>query len=149
MNPRTFRLKSGRHEVAGLARWADQFAAEIGLVAPVRGELQVVLEEVALNIITHGYGEAGGANEISVTLDSDERFITIIVEDEARAFDPTSRVEVDVSLPPEQRPIGGLGVHLVKNLVESMHYKREGTRNILILRLNRDRLRADQVVNGT
>jgi anti-sigma regulatory factor (Ser/Thr protein kinase) len=143
MHPWTFRLKSGRHEVAGLASWADQFSVEIGLVAPLRGELQVILEEVALNIITHGYGEAGEAKGISVTLDSNERFITIVVEDEARAFDPTGRVEVDVSLPPGERPIGGLGVHLVKNLVESMHYERRGARNILTLRLGRDRPRPD------
>jgi anti-sigma regulatory factor (Ser/Thr protein kinase) len=137
MNTRAFRLKNDRREVARLATWVDQFAGEIVLDAAVRGELQVALEEVALNVITHGYGEGGTVKEFSVTLGADADFVTAIIEDEASAFDPTRRAEADVSLPPEQRPIGGLGVHLVRNLVESMHYERRGGCNVLTLRFGR------------
>jgi anti-sigma regulatory factor (Ser/Thr protein kinase) len=138
MKPRIFLLKNDRHEVAGLSKWVDQISSEIGLIATVRGELQVALEEVALNVITHGYGEGGVVKEFSISLEADSDFITAVVEDEAPAFDPTGRAEADLSLPPDHRPIGGLGIHLVKNLVESMHHERRGARNVLTLRFRRD-----------
>jgi anti-sigma regulatory factor (Ser/Thr protein kinase) len=137
MKPRFFRLKNDRHEVAGLSKWVDQISAEIGLIATVRGELQVALEEVALNVITHGYGEGGVVKEFSISLEGDSNFITAVVEDEAPAFDPTGRAEADITLPPDQRPIGGLGIHLVRHLVESMHHERRGSRNVLTLRFSR------------
>jgi len=149
MKPRFFRLKNDRHEVAGLSKWVDDFAAEVGLEAVVRGELQVALEELALNVIAHGYGEGEVVKELSVTLDADSDFITAVVEDEAPAFDPTGRAEADLSLPPERRPIGGLGIHLVKNLVESMHHERRGARNVLTLRFSRHGLRGASAAETT
>ena len=137
MTPRILRLKNDRREVAGLSQWIDRFAAEFGLVATRRADIQVALEEVALNVITYGYGEGGVANEFSVSLEADSDFITAVVEDEAPAFDPTGRAEADISLPPDQRPIGGLGIHLVRHLVESMHHERRGSRNVLTLRFSR------------
>lgn len=149
MKPRIFRLKNDRHEVAGLSKWVDQISAEIGLIATVRGDLQVALEEVALNVITHGYGEGGMAKEFSISLDADSDFVTAVVEDEAPAFDPTGRAEADISLPPDQRPIGGLGIRLVKNLVESMHYERRGARNVLTLRFSRHGSRRASAAEAT
>jgi len=118
MYPRNLRLENDRREVVGLSKWVDQFSAEVGLEAKVRGELQVALEEVALNVITHGYGEGGAVREFSVTLDADGDAITALVDDEAAAFDPTLQAAADISLLPEQRPIGGLGVTWSENLVE-------------------------------
>jgi len=142
MKPHIFRLENDRRDVAGLSKWVDHFSAEIGLGATVRGDLQVALEEVALNVITHGYGEGGVVKEFSVSLHADADFITAVIEDEGRAFDPTSHAEADVSLRPEQRRIGGLGVHLVKNLAESVHYERREERNRLSLRFGRHGSRA-------
>lgn len=141
MHPRIFRLKNDRREVAGLSKWVDRFSAEFGLDAKVRGDLQVALEEVVLNVITHGYGEGGAVREFSVTLDADDEAITALVDDEAAAFDPTLRAAADVASLPEQRTIGGLGVHLVKNLVESMHYERRDEHNRLTLRFRRSAAR--------
>ncbi len=130
----TLQLKNDRREVAGLAAWLDRFARANALSDQVRGNLQVALEEVALNVITHGYGEGGEQRSFSVTLEIEGDFVSVIVTDSAEAFDPTRHAELDITLPLEQRPIGGIGVHLVKNLMETVGYKRSDGQNVLTLR---------------
>ena len=130
----TLQLKNDRREVAGLSEWLDRFARDHALSDRVRGNLQVTLEEVALNVITHGYGEGGEQRSFSVTLEIEEDFVSVIVTDSAEAFDPTRHAELDTTLPLEQRPIGGIGIHLVKNLMETVGYTRSAGQNVLTLR---------------
>lgn len=127
----TLQLLNDRREVAGLALWVDRFAHEHALPDEVRGNLQVALEEVALNVITHGYGEGGEARHFTVSLEIEGDYVAALVTDSAAAYDPLGRAEVDITLPLEQRPIGGLGIHLVKNLMDAVDYRRSEGQNIL------------------
>jgi serine/threonine-protein kinase RsbW len=129
----TLQLKNDRREIAGLAQWLERFADEHALSDRVRGDLQVALEEVALNVITHGYGEGGEQRSFSVTLGIEGDFVAAVVTDSAAAYDPLGRAEVDITLPLEQRPIGGLGIHLVKHLMETVNYTRSAGQNVLTL----------------
>ncbi|AKC81563.1 hypothetical protein IMCC26134_00030 [Verrucomicrobia bacterium IMCC26134] len=133
----TLQLKNDRREVEGLSQWLDRFADQQDLSPRVRGNLQVALEEVALNVIVHGYGEGGATRHFTVSLTLEGDYVRAEVSDEAVAFDPLTRAEVDTTLPLEKRPIGGLGIHLVKNLMDSVDYERRGTRNVLTLRCRR------------
>jgi anti-sigma regulatory factor (Ser/Thr protein kinase) len=92
--------------------------------------LQLALEEAVTNVINHGYSD-GKPHAFTVELTASDRRVTVIVTDDAPAYDPLARAEVDITLPLDQRPIGGLGVHLVKKLMDSARYERRDGRNIL------------------
>lgn len=99
--------------------------------------LRLAIEEALTNVFVHGY--AGGSVSEPVTLQltcvSPNR-VRAFVTDSAPAYNPLTRPEVDTSMPLESRRIGGLGVHLVKKLMDATHYERRDGRNILTLELN-------------
>lgn len=92
--------------------------------------VNLVIEEIITNTIKYGYDLPGEhLIEVEVTLDADE--VCVEIHDDGHAFDPFHQPEPDTSLPIEERPIGGLGIHLVKNMMDSCEYRREGDRNIM------------------
>lgn len=100
--------------------------------------VQLALEELVTNVINHGYKD-GLAHAFTVELSAPSAgVIRAVIADDAPAYDPLARPEVDTSLPLEDRPIGGLGVHLVKKLMDVSHYERRDGKNILVIerRLN-------------
>jgi serine/threonine-protein kinase RsbW len=136
LSPRILSLTNKRAELRRLAAWVDEFATTIDLGEPARGELQVALEEVASNVIKHGYPD-GATHTFSVSLSADAEFVTAVVTDDAPAFDPLARAEVDIAQPLAERPIGGLGIHLVRHLMDAVGYERSGAQNVLTLRRRR------------
>lgn len=94
--------------------------------------VQLSLEELVANVINHGYGESG--HKFEVTIASTEEALTIELTDSARPFNPLAdapEATVDAAL--EDRPIGGLGVHLVRTMMDEMRYERDGGKNRLTL----------------
>ncbi len=136
MPSQTLELRNDLREITVLSAWVDHFADEIHLGALRRGELQIALEEVVINVIKHGYGEDMD-RRLTVSLATDETFVIATVSDDAPAFNPLDRPEIDTDLPLESRPIGGLGVHMVKQLMASVHYERRAAQNVLTLRCRR------------
>ena len=92
--------------------------------------LNLAVDEIATNIITHGYGEAGREGDVHVIAEVDDKALTIHVEDTGAAYDP-DQVQTPDSLdqPADQRPIGGLGVFLAIQSVDKFLYERDGDRN--------------------
>src|SRR5207249_3471436 len=83
----------------------------------------LAVDEIATNIITYGYEPAGIEGDITVRADTDEQALTIIIEDNAKPFDPLQQMEPDdLDLPLEQRNIGGLGIYLAINGVDKFTY---------------------------
>ncbi len=97
--------------------------------------LQLALEETITNIIHHGHrDQPPGTRSFTVEFSAPAPGrIRLTLTDDAPAYDPLARAEVDVSAPLEDRPIGGLGVHLVKKLMTHAAYERRGPHNILTL----------------
>ena len=94
--------------------------------------VNLVLEELGINIINHGHD--GGIHEFDVTLTSDANTLTIEISDDGRPFDPLHDASApDVAASLEDRSVGGLGIHLVRTMVDEMHYRREQGRNCLTL----------------
>jgi serine/threonine-protein kinase RsbW len=125
-------LTSERSEVPRLADAVEAFGKAHGLVEDDIHSVQLLLDEVVINVIKHGYKDEPG-RPIDVTLHVEGKTLTLRVEDEARPFDPTTAPAPNLDLPIEERPIGGLGVHIVKSLTESMEYQRVGGRNVLTM----------------
>ena len=95
-------------------------------------DLEVILEEVVTNIMKYG-GLDHGTEACRIDLALQEKFLRITISDRGIPFDPLAREAVDTSKPIEERPIGGLGIHFVKNLTTSQHYEYSEGRNVLTL----------------
>jgi anti-sigma regulatory factor (Ser/Thr protein kinase) len=128
----TLLLKNDMAEIPRLADFVGMFCESFSISQKDRLSLQLALEESVTNVITHGYSD-GGSHTFTVALSAASDRILAVVEDDAPAYDPLARREVDISLPLDQREIGGLGVHLVKKLMSVAHYERRNGRNILTL----------------
>lgn len=95
--------------------------------------LNLVLEEAISNIILYGYQDAEiHTIEIYFNKSDDEIFVTI--KDDGIAYNPALRPDPDISLSVEERPVGGLGIFLIKKVMDSVDYQLEDGRNILKLR---------------
>jgi serine/threonine-protein kinase RsbW len=92
--------------------------------------LQLALEEHLANLATHGGRPAGGLR-VELRLFPAAAGIEIEVEDNGAAFNPLEHPEVDTQKPLEDRPIGGLGIHLIRRLTDNLEYRRVGDRNWL------------------
>ena len=129
----TITLRNDRAEIPRLAAFVDAFCQPLGAAKEDLTSFHLAMEEAVTNVIHHGYVD-GQAHKFTVSLEAAPGGkVTAIVSDDAPAFDPLARPPVDTTLPLEERPIGGLGVHLIRNLMDSVHYERRAGRNILTL----------------
>jgi anti-sigma regulatory factor (Ser/Thr protein kinase) len=104
--------------------------------------MDLALEEHFANLLEHAY-PGGGYHQIRVRFARAGNWLEVEVEDDGREFNPLLAPEPDISLPLEERPIGGLGIHLMKQFLDELEYRREGVRNLVRLRK-----RLDQVSPG-
>lgn len=101
-----------------------------GLPDETVGELEIILEELLVNVISYAYDEAGtGTIVISATVSGSS--VTLEFRDRGREFNPLERETPDLDADIEDRPIGGLGIFLVKEMASSVTYERVGDENVL------------------
>lgn len=124
-------LGSDLAELGRLAGEADAFCDRHGVPDAARMALQLALEEIVTNIVSHG---GAGAGPIDVTLRRDGGSIEARVEDHGAPFDPLTHEDPDVDAPLEEREAGGLGILLVKRVMDGVTYERAGARNVLTIR---------------
>lgn len=92
--------------------------------------ISLVIDELAENVVNYAYEDGSGDVEVSLT--DEEETVVIEIVDEGRPFDPlTEAPEPDLTSPLEDRPIGGLGVHFTKTLMDEIEYCRESGKNHL------------------
>ena len=96
-------------------------------------QAKLILEEMALNVIN--YGGVEGDEPIGITRKTEDDTVTIEIRDAGQPFDPVKAAPTpDLSLELEERPIGGLGLYLVRTMVDEMHYRRhEGYNHITLI----------------
>jgi anti-sigma regulatory factor (Ser/Thr protein kinase) len=133
------RLDAGAEAAAFVAA----YCARQGVDAHDALHVLLVVEELFLNIVSHGYGDATGGT-IHLALAQDEQGVLIAFEDHAQEYDPRvafERVPDDLDAPVEERSVGGLGLWLVGRVVEVVRYERSDDANRLSLRVLRTRPR--------
>lgn len=107
-------------------------AEEGGFSRKEINKIQVAAEEALVNVISYAYPDGGGNVEIRCNAKGPEGLMIEII-DRGIPFDPLSLPEPDIEAPPEEREIGGLGIHIMRNIMDEVSYKRDGDRNILTL----------------
>ena len=125
-------LKNDRHELARLAELVDRFGAEHHLPGDAITNVHLILDEIVSNVIKYSRaGDAEGAIGVSLALEAGR--LTIEVSDDGMAFNPLDATPPNLDLPISERPIGGLGIHIVKALTETVAYRRTDARNHLTM----------------
>ncbi|MEO8602268.1 MAG: ATP-binding protein [bacterium] len=128
-------LRTDLAELARLAAFVEQFADEAALAVAVAFQLNLVLDELVTNSIDYGHAEATrGSATIHLRLERVADVVEVDLIDEGLAFDPRTLPEPNLDAPLAERPIGGLGIHLVRRYVDEFDYRREGGRNHIRLR---------------
>ncbi len=93
-------------------------------------KVNLVLDELSVNIVNYG----GEASEIEVCLDADADEVRVEISDDGRPFDPLNdAMQPDLHAALEDRAIGGLGIHLVREMMDELHYRREDGKNRLAM----------------
>lgn len=124
-------------EVAAFVIKASQ---EAGLERKAAYRLRLAVDEIATNIVNYGYLASGNSGTITVVAELEPDWLTIRLEDTAPLYDPRSRempTEEELSLPLEERPIGGLGIYLTLQGVDEFDYQAIETGNCNIFRMRR------------
>jgi len=110
---------SGDHgELTRLQTFADEFARKCSLPDDERSRLLIILEELFTNAVTHGHGPHSVGGSITVALGWGAGRLRMSFVDDAPPFDPLAFSTPDLDVAGEERPIGGLGIHIVRSLVE-------------------------------
>ena len=123
---------SDRAELAKIEPFTAEFAAAAGLSDKDLFALQIVVEELVTNVVDYG-GVPAGEHAARVNLEAENGSLTIVITDRGAEYNPLLREDPDVTLPAEERPIGGLGVHFCKKLTDAQSYARVDGENVLTL----------------
>ena len=125
-------LKNDVHEVARFSSFMESATQKMGIEKTDARKLRLAVEEAVVNVINYAY-PVGTEGTVEVRLMSNAQLIKMMIIDSGVAFDPTSKEKVDTTLLAEERQIGGLGILLVRELMDSINYEREDGKNILTL----------------
>ena len=113
-----------------IASYVKAVAADAGLDKKATYRLRQAVDEVATNIILHGYEEAGLSGDIDIDARLEDSRLVVVLEDSALPYDPrTQPPPDDLDRPPEERQIGGLGVYLTIIDLDDFAYEHVGGRN--------------------
>ena len=103
---------------------------------PVKAQMQidVAIEEIFVNIAHYAYPSGNGEAWISIETDNDKKSVSITFEDQGIPYDPLKNKDPDITLSAEERPIGGLGIFMVKKSMDDVSYEYSDGKNRLTIR---------------
>lgn len=125
-------LQNDIQQVPLLAQFVDEACETAGLDMATAMKLNLAIEEAVVNVMNYAYPQ-GTVGDIYIEVQVDNNQLEFIISDSGTPFDPTTMAEVDTTLSAEERTIGGLGIHLVRNIMDSINYERVNGKNILAL----------------
>ncbi|MBR4529121.1 MAG: ATP-binding protein [Lachnospiraceae bacterium] len=96
-------------------------------------KIDLSVEEIFVNIASYAYGEDGGVVDIRIEIDENSAVVRLSFADSGIPFDPLAKEDPDVSLPAEERGVGGLGIFLTKKSMDGVSYEYRDGRNILTM----------------
>lgn len=123
-------LEVNLEEVVRVRAFALSVAAEAGLNERQGHDLHLVCEEAVANIVNYS-----GATRMSLKAWQENNSLYMSFTDDGIPFDPTQYPTPDFSIPVKERRIGGLGIHYIRKLTDSMTYSREDGKNVLTIRM--------------
>lgn len=133
-------LPARREAFTTLQEWLNSIAKELELPGKTRKQLLIAADEIFTNIANYGYPSGDGSAKVAVSFNMQKAELEMIFSDSGIPYNPLEARPPDLSQPLEKRTAGGLGIFLVKKLMDTVEYRRENNQNILVLkkRLHRE-----------
>jgi serine/threonine-protein kinase RsbW len=129
----TVRLSADLREVDRLNRVIRHFGDLHEVPSRVLYAVNLALDEVVTNVVRHGFEDARD-QEIIARIVAAPGEVTTEVSDAGREFNPLEVPKPNLDAPLDERSLGGLGIHLIRNLMDTVEYRRDGAKNVLTMR---------------
>jgi anti-sigma regulatory factor (Ser/Thr protein kinase) len=126
------RLRNDPAATGHLGAWVADFAQRAQLSTGIRHALDLALEECVTNVISYAWSD-GGEHWVTIRFLASHNEARIEIEDDGREFDPLTVPAAKIAESLETRAVGGLGVHMVRQLMDAVEYRREKGHNVLTL----------------
>lgn len=133
--PLKITLRGDIRQIPRLEDFVAELASRSGMDPSLAMSVNLALEEAVTNVLLYAYPEGEDA-VAHIEARTSAGSVTIILTDSGTPFDPTAAAPADTSLGVEERPIGGLGIFLVRQIMDSVNYRYEGGMNILTMTKN-------------
>ncbi|MBQ9418470.1 MAG: ATP-binding protein [Bacteroidales bacterium] len=128
-------LHNDVQEIPQLADFIDSFATQHSIPPALSMSLNLALEEAVVNVMNYAY-PAGTVGEVHLSAEAADGTATFVLTDSGTPFDPTATPPPDLTLGADDRPIGGLGIFLVGQIMDTVAYQRQDDKNILTMTKN-------------
>jgi anti-sigma regulatory factor (Ser/Thr protein kinase) len=129
----SFELRNNLSELATLCKKMEGVGRSLGLPRRCLFEINLALDELFTNIISYGFQDQS-EHFIRVRISADQGVLTVVLEDDGMAFNPVERIPPELPCTLDECKVGGLGIHLVKNLMDEVVYERRAGTNVLTLK---------------
>ena len=126
-------VKSLTDNLESVLGFVDSELEDCGCSPKTMIQIDIAVEELFVNIAHYAYGSDTGPATIRVELSEDPRAVTITFIDCGMPYDPLAKPDPDTTLSVEEREIGGLGIHLVRQIMSEVLYERKEDKNVLTL----------------
>ena len=127
-----FVVENQIEELSALAEKIDDLAEKWELSQALAMNINLVIEEALSNIIFYAFADTD-KHKIEISISLENSSLSIKITDDGIPFNPLLQQQPDINLPAEDRPVGGLGIFLISQIMDEMHYARQKNQNILIL----------------
>ena len=131
------RLPAELDRLPAFLDYVRRMADVAGLPEDRAARLELAVEETLVNVFGYAYPDRTRAGMVLCRCATRPDGLTVEIADEGAPFDPLARADPDTTLDLDQREPGGLGILLVKNLVDGIAYRREGERNVLVIEMRK------------
>lgn len=129
-------LSNNVKEIPLLTAFVEEICEFNGLDDMISMQMNLAIEEAVVNVMSYAYPE-GSIGYVDIKAESDDTKMKFVITDSGKPFDPTTKEEVDTTLPIEERRIGGLGIFLVRKLMDNIEYEYKDGHNVLTLKKNK------------
>ena len=127
------KIKNEVGELERVNQFVEEIGEELGLDMELQMNLNLVMEEMVSNVIFYAYPE-GKKEEIELVAESDGKELTFVLSDKGKEFDPTRKEDANPDINPMERDIGGMGIYIVKNIMNQVTYQRLEGKNLLTMK---------------
>lgn len=128
------KIKNKVDELSKLPPFVNKVCGDMKLGEEMTMNLNLVLEEAVSNVVLYAYPKGSEDDDIDISATTSDKSIVFVITDRGVAFDPLQVGQVDTTLPADDRQIGGLGIFIIKNIMNELEYQRVEGKNVFILK---------------
>ncbi len=133
---RALTIEAAVENLTAVNAFVEELLEQMACPMKIQLQIEMAVEEIFVNIASYAYAPKTGAVTIRGAVAEDPLGLELTFEDSGIPYDPLAKADPDVTISLEERDVGGLGIFLVKKIVDDIHYEYEEGKNILTIRKN-------------